>query len=175
MARIKFFNKETNRWEYADSIVGGGASEEQIEAVVEAYLAENPVESVVVDTTLTRAGQAADAKAVGNALAGKQEAGSYVKKVNGTAPDAEGNLTLEGVTVSDDQVTAAVEAYFQDNPIKIPNAVLTVNGISPDLSGNVDVSGLPSVTADDAGKFLRVNAEGDWAIEAIPSAEGVSF
>lgn len=35
--------------------------------------------------------------------------------------------------------------------------------------------GVPSVTAADAGKFLRVSSEGVWAAEAISSAEGVSF
>ena len=36
-------------------------------------------------------------------------------------------------------------------------------------------SGLPEVTVNDAGKFLRVSSSGAWAAEAIPNAEGVSF
>ena len=36
-------------------------------------------EDVALDTTLTQSGQAADAKAVGDALAGKQPSGSYLK------------------------------------------------------------------------------------------------
>lgn len=38
------------------------------------------------------------------------------------------------------------------------------------------VSGvMPAVTALDAGKFLRVSAEGAWIVEAIPNAEEASF
>lgn len=35
-------------------------------------------------------------------------------------------------------------------------------------------SGLPDVTEDDNGKFLRV-VDGRWAVSAIPNANGVSF
>lgn len=51
--------------------------------------------TVELDTTLSEAGKAADAKAVGDALAEKQDSGNYVKSVNGTMPDASGNVTLE--------------------------------------------------------------------------------
>ena len=36
-------------------------------------------------------------------------------------------------------------------------------------------SGLPSVTVADAGKFLRVSSAGQWAVEAVPQAEGSVF
>lgn len=49
----------------------GGVSEEDIAAAVEAYLAENPVETPEVDLT------------------------GYVKSVNGTAPDENGNVEVE--------------------------------------------------------------------------------
>jgi hypothetical protein len=35
-------------------------------------------------------------------------------------------------------------------------------------------SGLPEVTADNNGAFLRV-VDGTWAVATIPSAEGVGF
>ena len=34
---------------------------------------------------------------------------------------------------------------------------------------------LPTVTSEDAGKFLRVSSAGTWVAESIPNAEGVSF
>lgn len=53
--------------EYKDS--GGTISPEQIEEAVAKYLDEHPIQPTPIDTTLTQAGQAADAKAVGDALA----------------------------------------------------------------------------------------------------------
>lgn len=35
--------------------------------------------------------------------------------------------------------------------------------------------GLPTITTSDAGKFMRVSADGKWVVEAIPSAEEASF
>lgn len=34
---------------------------------------------------------------------------------------------------------------------------------------------IPSVTTEDVGKFLRVQADGTWAAEYIPNAEEASF
>jgi hypothetical protein len=39
----------------------------------------------------------------------------------------------------------------------------------------VNLSGLPTVTAADAGKILRVSAEGIWIADSIPVAEDASF
>lgn len=38
-----------------------------------------------------------------------------------------------------------------------------------------DNIGLPSITATDVGKFMRVSADGKWVVEAIPSAEEATF
>lgn len=46
MARVKFYNKETGKWEYADTAYGSGGTvtDEQIASAVEEYLAEHPIE-----------------------------------------------------------------------------------------------------------------------------------
>ena len=36
-------------------------------------------------------------------------------------------------------------------------------------------SGLPAVTAADAGKFLRVSSSGSWVAEAVANASGGEF
>lgn len=75
-------------------------------AITQRFATENYVatelNNISLDKTLSIEGVPADAKAVGDALAEKQAAGSYVKSVNGTAPDASGNVTVEaGGGVSD--------------------------------------------------------------------------
>lgn len=57
-----------------------------------------------VDDTLSKAGASADAKVVGDALSGKQPLGNYVKTVNGTEPDENGNVTIEVGSGSIEQV-----------------------------------------------------------------------
>lgn len=48
---------------------GGNVTPEQIAEAVNNYLNENPVQATPIDTTLSKIGQAADAKAVGDAIA----------------------------------------------------------------------------------------------------------
>lgn len=50
------------------SLGGGTITEDQIQAAVDKYLEANPPESTPLDTTLTKAGYAADAKATGEAI-----------------------------------------------------------------------------------------------------------
>lgn len=49
-------------------IGGGTVTPEQIQQAVDNYLEENPVEPTQIDATLTQSGQAADAKATGDAI-----------------------------------------------------------------------------------------------------------
>ena len=58
------YNADTQM--YIDNLPG--ASDEDIANAVESYLEENPIEAVDLDTTLSKSGQAADAKAVGDAI-----------------------------------------------------------------------------------------------------------
>lgn len=43
------------------------------------------------------------------------------------------------------------------------------------LAAPAGTGGLPAVTANDAGKFLRVNSSGEWVAETIENAEEVCF
>lgn len=63
--------------------------------------------SVPVDSTLTIEGQAADAAAVGRALAGKQDAGAVVISVNGQAQDNQGQIEITGEDIPVDETAGA--------------------------------------------------------------------
>ena len=52
--------------------------------------------------------------------------------------------------------------------------IKTVNNESLLGSGNIAIAGLPSVSASDNGKVLRV-VSGAWAAASLPSANGGSF
>ena len=52
--------------------------------------------------------------------------------------------------------------------------IKTVNGSSLLGSGNISTAELPSVSASDNGKVLRV-VSGAWSAASLPSASGVSF
>ncbi len=52
--------------------------------------------------------------------------------------------------------------------------IKTINGTSLLGSGNLNTAELPSVSASDNGKVLRV-VNGAWAAASLPSASGVSF
>ena len=78
-----------------------------------------------------------------------------------------GAVTLTKADVGLSQVDN-VKQYSAKNPPPYP--VTSVNG----NTGVVTVSEIPSVTASDNGKFLRV-VNGAWAAVSISDASGVSF
>lgn len=55
----------------------------------------------------------------------------------------------------------------------------TQNSENPISSGGVydmfENIGIPKITTNDAGKFLRVSSEGKWIVETILNAEEVTF
>lgn len=53
--------------------------------------------------------------------------------------------------------------------------IKTINSQSVLGSGNLQISGMPSVTTSDAGKFARVNSSGEWVAESVPQYQGGSY
>lgn len=51
----------------------------------------------------------------------------------------------------------------------------TLTDINDSTNTWTPTGGLPTVTSEDAGKFLRVSSSGKWAAESISNAAGVSF
>lgn len=70
-------------------------------------VSESETLSVPVDSTLSIEGQAADAAAVGRALAGKQDAGSVVISVNGQVQDNQGQIEITGKDIPVDETAGA--------------------------------------------------------------------
>ena len=66
-----------------------------------------------------------------------------------------------------------VEAAKQDVLVSGTN-IVTLNNWSLLGYGNISIRELPSVSASDNGKVLRV-VNGAWAAVQLPSASGVSF
>lgn len=93
---------------------------------VEILVSDADVITVPIDDTLTHSGEAADAKAVGDALALKADASAVQTiKVNDQAADNQGQILLSGEDVpvsSDDSTTlsAAIEAIDEKTAADIP-------------------------------------------------------
>lgn len=82
--------------------------------------------------------------------------------------------------VTDEQVATAVEAYLAEHPIdpgvdaqEVRDIVDEYLAENPPTSGPDSGQNLPQVTAQDAGKFLRVSAAGAWAAEALTNVAEV--
>lgn len=89
-------------------------------------------------------------------------------KIKSALSSKQNKITASGILKGDGAggVTAATPGtdYLTEAP------VTSVNG----KTGAVTVREVPSVTASDNGKFLRV-VNGAWSAETIPSANGGSF
>lgn len=72
---------------------------------------------------------------------------------------------------------------LENTAIPVPEGTLPDVQISKEEGqAKITVSGkelitdaLPAVTAEDAGKFMRVDDEGNWVAEEVPNANGQKF
>ena len=54
-----------------------------------------------------------------------------VTSVNGKAPDEYGNVTVQGGSVTDEQIASAVESYLEENPVEVPSVEIPANLPNP--------------------------------------------
>ena len=140
--------EEIKTWEKLQSEIGDladlktEAKENLVVAINE--VAANMSEGVALDTTLTQSGKAADAKAVGDALAGKQPKGDY--------------LTQDNLQSATDAALAQAKASGEFDG---------TDGITPHIGDN----GNWFVGSDDTGKPSR-GAKGEPGSPGAPGADG---
>lgn len=77
-------------------------------------------------------------------------------------------------TAETNAVTAANNASWSANKAEASAAAAAESAAAAAESAK-QAEGLPTVTTDDAGKFLRVSSGGTWEAESVTAAEGVSF
>ena len=168
-----------------DKIIGKGLSTNDFTTEEKNKLAS--LKNTTIDTTLTISNAAADAKAVGDALATKQPSGNYALKSDiptrpsdiGAQP-AGNYITTETDPTVPPWAKAATKPTYTASEVGADasgTASSAVSAHNTNTSAHSDIRArlLPSVTASDAGKFLCVNSSGSWAASALENAEEVSF
>ena len=104
---------------------------------------DSSVVTVPIDTTLSNSGEAADAKAVGDALALKADASSVIAiTVNGEGPDLQGAILIDGTdipmsssdtTTLKDAVEAAAGRTGADIPINSEAGAQNIESVISDI------------------------------------------
>lgn len=121
---------------------------------------------------------------------GKLVSGVNIKTINSASILGNGDITVPtGSTATplmDGTATAGSSTAYAKGDHRHPTDtgrqaklvsgtnIKTINSTSLLGSGNISIAGLPSVSAADNGKVLRV-VSGAWAAASLPSASGVSF
>ena len=118
-------------------------SEINMNEVVEEVVSDATVMTVPIDDTLSVSGEAADAKAVGDALALKADASSVIAiTVNGEGPDNQGAILINGgeIPISDASgagtIKAAVETIQGWDASNIPTDKTVASG--PSIKDSID-------------------------------------
>lgn len=131
---------------------------DELNEVVEEVVDDATVMTVPIDETLSISGEAADAKAVGDALATKIGQGEALTRVtvNGVQSDSNGNVNITGTDIhlssasgaatvgaameAMNQSLAEMETEIEAATEQASAAVKTVNGTEPDENGNVELA-----------------------------------
>ena len=144
---------------------------DELNEVFEEEMDDASVITIPLDTTLTNSGEAADAKAVGDALALKADLSAVTEiNVNGQEPDNQGNIIVDGTDIqmsSTDTTTlkAAIEGAAARTGADIP---LTGETGSPTIAQSVAAAGTMNATT-----IKMSSAEGaDTIAEKISAMDG---
>ena len=160
---------------------------EDLNEVVEEVVEDSPVMTVPIDDTLSISGEAADAKAVGDALALKADRSELQTQVNvnGQSPDSQGLIVLlaQHVPMSDAQgaqtvaqaIAAAMARTGADIPIDdsqgaetIAQAINIATGRTADnikVSGDSDAKTVAEVLTEQAAAILLIDGKTGSAIK----------
>ena len=134
--------------------------------------------AVALDTTLTQRGKAADAKAVGDALAGKQPAGKYLTEIpSGYATEEFVRNKIAEAELGGEEVDLSGYAQKSELPTKVSQLENDKGYLTEhqDISGKLDASALPAAIntalaqAKASGEF-----DGKDGQDGSPGKDGVS-
>lgn len=148
--------------------------------------------SVDVDDTLTKAGYAADAKAAGDAIGNKLDKTALPTAINDALARAKASGEFDGAKGDKgdkgDPGAQGIRGATPNLQIGTVTTLTAGSDATANMGGTAEnpllnlgipkgadgATGLPTVTTDDNGKFLRVK-NGSWAAAEIANAGGVSF
>lgn len=147
MASLKYYNKITNQWEYVNFGSESGSSD------------------ILIDNSLTQAGQAADAKAVGDALAEKQPKGDYLTEHQSLAEYVK-TVDLGALATKDSLTAAEVGALAADTLPTAINTALAQAKASGEFDGRTPVKGTDYYTEADKAEMVSA------VIAALPVYNG---
>ena len=159
------------------SEINNNSVAEELNEVVEEVVDDATVMTVPIDDTLSISGEAADAKAVGDALANKIGRGEALTRVtvNGVQSDSSGNVNITGADIPMSSasgaatVGAAMDAMNQslsemEQEVETATqqagaAVKTVNGVTPDENGDVTIED-PGTVKNVTSSFAITSTQG---------------
>ena len=135
---------------------GGSVTPEQIEAAVEAYLEEHPIDVELFEIPVTQSGSTYTTTATAEEILA--HADNCVVNMSGTIIYPVAYMVNSSATMIVFEMTDVVNGYMQNvtSLITVQNGTVTIQH----YEGRAD--DLPTVTASDNGKFLRV-VNGEWA------------